>query len=456
MGSSFTERRHSISVLGWPTDIISIDPKPRNYSCSEHHLSSNNLQSDSSPSLVHTILFWVPGNPGQHDWYKLDFIDVLSGLDRGYAVRSISHAGHGLFGKNAENDRISSENSITDIEDYCRSRANKDNPGGASPRIPWTVEGQVLHKVAYIDSLLASIKKENCPHRTYNEHHHKCKSRRSYEFAPDLKFIMIGHSFGCHVIQRMCVLRPDILERVSSFLFLMPYIRTKPPFALDQRKLDFGGSRSELLIAISTKIVQILKSFPESLIRSAIRRGLDGGNGEDENITNITSKLITNPLYPRNFFELGTEEIRDIPNEIDITALRLLSSHQSSLLHVTENSDGEHRRLTQERRRPIFILYAGDNDQWSPSFHGEEIIGFQSTNLLPRSIKTTKISGLRHDYVCQGRPVRSMVNDWIISNILQTNHGISFAKTNAHDCSADGDVDTDKPRQPIAMLPSKL
>jgi len=449
MGSSFTERRNTIRVLGWPTDVISVDPRPHDISYSEFPLSGNHHHSNSSLSLVHTILFWVPGNPGQHDWYKSDFIDILSGLERGFAFRSVSHAGHGLFGKNNENESDTCKNPITDIKDYCRPRASRDSTGNASPRIPWTVEGQVLHKVAYIDSLLASIQKEHLAHRN-----RKCKRERSYEFAPDLKFIMIGHSFGCHIIQRMCVLRPDILERVSSFLFLMPYIRTKPSFALDQRKLDFGGSQSELLIAISTKIFQTFKSFPKSLIRSAIRRGLDDGNGEDDNITNVTSKLVTNPVYPRNFFELGTEEIRDIPNEIDITALRFLSSNRASLQHDTKNSDCQQRRRTsQDRRRPISILYAGDNDQWSPSFHGEELICFQSANLLPRSVKTTNILGLRHDYVCQGRSVRSKVNDWIISNILEMNLGTISSRMNADGYNADGG---DRHSQKITMLRSKL
>ena len=268
---------------------------------------------------------------------------------------------------------------------------------------------------------------------------------------------MIGHSFGCQVIQRMCVLRPDILDRVSGFVFLMPYIRTKPSFAIDQRKLDFGGSQPEFLTFIATKISETLKSCSESAVRNVVRRSLDGGNGEDEKITSTTSRLIRNPVYPRNFFELGTEEIRDIPNEIDATAFLLLSSYRSSLLRGTKNSNRQHKRSTMEEEyRPISILHAGDNDQWSPSFHGDELVKLQSANILPRSIKMTNISGLRHDYVCQGQPVRSKVNDWIISNILEINDGIECFKKKAGGNSADGQLGVDVSRQKIIMHQSKL
>lgn len=395
-------------------------------------------------------------------------MDVLSGLGQGYAVRSVSHAGHGFLGNSNRDHDGSNDNFITDVEDYCHLRGKNRGSGSVSPLIPWTIEGQVLHKIAYFDRLLSSIAEESRQRQiqTENYHTHQCQS--SCEFMPNLKFILIGHSFGCHVIQRMCVLRPDILERISGFLFLMPYIRTKPSVAIDQRKLEFGASRPELLIALSIKITQALKFFPHSTFQSVIRKGLqidsgDSGGAEDEIIANVIAKLLRNPLYPRNFFELGTEELRDIPNEIDIAALRLLSSHRSSLpQNTTKDSDHQlERPRKQQQHRPIFILYAGDNDQWSPAFHGEEIKAFQSASLLPPSIKTTKIPGLRHDYVCQNRLVRSKVNDWMISNILEMENCIA-PKTNAADSRSESHTivhegfDVGSPRPTPTMLPSKL
>jgi hypothetical protein len=241
----------------------------------------------------------------------------------------------------------------------------------------------------------------------------------------------------------------------------MPYIRTKPSFVMDQRKLEFGGSRPELLIGIGTKFSQSLRSFPESIVRSVIRRA--NGGGDDESITNIITKILRNPSYPRNFFELGTEEIRDIPNEVDIAALRLLSSYRPPLSNNTNDYDWQLARpQKQQRGRPIFILYAGDNDQWCPSFHGDEIKAFQSANVLPPSIKTTKIPNLRHDYVCQDRPLRSKVNDWIVSNILEMKISIT-PRSNAGDSneihttrSVNEGFDRGSRRPATSMLPSKL
>ena len=456
MGPTFTERRHQIDVVGWMTDVISIDPTPK---YNPHH-------SDFRPSSVHTILFWIPGNPGQHDWYISDFMDVLSKLGEGYAVRSVSHAGHGLFGKMNGEYADDDAYSITDVEKYCRFGGGNNQTKSVSPLVPWTVDGQVLHKIAYIDQLLSSIEMQNRQRHINTNNTSQCTDECTFESTKDLKFIMIGHSFGCHIIQRMCVLRPDILERVTGHLFLMPYIRTKPSLRIDQRKLEFGGSHSELLFGVGTRFSGIIRSFPESLFRSVIRHGLRDGGESDERIVSITTNLLRNPLYPRNFFELGTEELRDIPNEIDMSALRLLSSYGQSSFHKPQNSESQPQ--SQQEYRPICILYAGDNDQWCPFFHGEEIRALQLANQLPRSIKTTKMSGLRHDYVCLNNSKRSKVNDWIVSHINQMNNDVRV-KMDGSTCGGDsaatghqkksmngGGSDTWNSRAPIPKLRSKL
>lgn len=415
MGPTFVQRRQKINLLGWKTDEFSVDSEP----------SYNSSDEKFSPSPIHTILFWIPGNPGQNDWYISDFMDVLSKLGEGYAIRSVSHAGHGLFGKANGQYEDDNSSSITDVEKSCRFRGNNDETQSISPLVPWTVEGQVLHKIAYIDQLLSSIERENLQGYIPNSNPHKKMNRRRFVPTKDLKFIMIGHSFGCHIIQRMCLLRPDILERVSGHLFLMPYIRTKPSLRIDQRKLDFGASHSELLIKVGTQFSRIIRSLPESLFRSMIRHGLRDGDESDERIVSVTTSLLRNQLYPRTFFELGTEELRDIPNEIDMSALRLLSSYRQSSSPKPANCESQRKRhRRKQENRPICILYAGDNDQWCPFFHGEEIRALQSRNQLPRSIRTTKMSGLRHDYVCLNKSKRTKVNDWIASNINQMNNDV--------------------------------
>lgn len=398
MGLSFAEQRRTITILGWPTDEYS--------------------GSYSSPA--HTVIFFVPGNPGQHDWYRSDLRDILKRLGEGYAIRSVSHAGHGLLGK-SNRDKGGTGDSIVDVTDHCRFQSNSDGTR-LSPLVPWSVEGQVLHKIAYIDSLIETTPEDKRRSRTNVNRKHQVACR--CQFKSDFKFIFIGHSFGCHVIQRICVLRPDILERTSGFLFLMPYIRTKPSFAMDRRKIDFAGSHSELLVAISTKVSRL---FPYSLFRIIIREGTQS-NSDDENesIANITINLLRNHVYPRNFFELGTEELRDIPNEIDVSTFHLLSSHRTSLFQNTKDSDFCLNTPHKKQRRPIFILHASDNDQWCPSFHGKEIMSLQMSNLFPPFVETTKISGLRHDYVCQKTQLRGRVNNWILSKIFEIEEKVAL------------------------------
>ncbi|OEU13864.1 hypothetical protein FRACYDRAFT_242216 [Fragilariopsis cylindrus CCMP1102] len=379
MSSRFIEHHQSTTLLGWPTDILSVD---------KINISAAGEDPNPNPvHTIHTIIIHIPGNPGQYNWYNSDFRDILSGLGDGYSLH------------------------------HCRRRSCHEESASAS--IPWTVDGQVLHKIAYIDSLLLLIKQ------------HSNHSR----FIPNPKFIWMGHSFGCHIIQRICVLRKDILKRTEGFLFLMPYIRTFPNNVIDQKNLNFCGNNQNHLINIGTRLSQTIRLLPESVVRNLIRNGM---KRDDDEITNLTTTLLRQPIYPQNFLQLGTEEIRDIPNEIDVTALRLLSSSSSS---NKGGGGGE---------RPIFILYAGDNDQWCPYFHGEEIISLQSVNVLPSSIKITKIPGLRHDYVCQNRVTRSKVNDWCISNISSVNN------TNANPSTSD-DGDCYRSVAPNTMaLASKL
>mmetsp|Transcript_22476 Transcript_22476/g.53048 ORF Transcript_22476/g.53048 Transcript_22476/m.53048 type:complete len:426 (+) Transcript_22476:95-1372(+) len=411
MAPRFVKRRRTVNLLGWPTDVVTVDPK----------------LDHGDDTLLHTIIVWVPGNPGQHDWYHFDFVALLSGLGPGYCIRSLSHAGHGLKANRTSNGGDDHDNSH--LEDQPSPfRIDQDETRSASPLISWTVEGQVLHKIAFIDSLLSSTTEES--------RHKENNNQRVCRFETNPRFIFVGHSFGCHVVQRMCVLRSDILERTTGFLFLMPYIRTNPALSTERKKLNFGGCYPEYLISLGTKVSRTLRFIPEDVVRGLIRKGLQGdsnenedGNSDAESIANVTSKILRDPLFPRYFFELGTEEIRDIPNEIDTTALRLLSSRKPVLFQGATPEDTEFQAGASQRRL-ICILYA-DDDQWCPTVHGEEIGVLQSNNMLPLSIERTKISGLRHDYVCQNQATRSEVYDWCISKIVRMNDSVRGKQTNS-------------------------
>ncbi|KAL3915197.1 MAG: hypothetical protein SGILL_005761, partial [Bacillariaceae sp.] len=258
------EETHT-KILGWPTDILSVD----------FPSASDATTKDVVP---HTVLIMIPGNPGQYNWYTSDLVKLVQRLGHGFAARALSHAGHSLGGKEG----------IVDVQDYARRNSNAD------PAVPWTIEGQVRHKIAFIDALMA----EWSNHNTQN--------------PPN--FIFLGHSFGCYVIQRICVQRKEILDRTLGFLHLMPFIRMKA-HSFDQRKLDLGAYNPQALITLGTAVSKTYKALPKSWVDTFVKMGI-----HDDKTRDIALQILRDPKFIKNFFMLGTEEIRDIPRDIDVSA----------------------------------------------------------------------------------------------------------------------------------------
>jgi pimeloyl-ACP methyl ester carboxylesterase len=255
------------TVLGWPTDTVSID---------------FHTYSREDP---HTVLIFIPGNPGQCDWYVSDLVTLVTMLGHGFAARAVSHAGHSLQG------------GIVDVKDFVQ---RNDASDGA---IPWTVDGQVLHKCSYMDVVLNELDNKGIP-----DNGKKCR------------LILMGHSFGCHVLQRMCILRPDLLQRTINILYLMPFIRMNADW-FNQTKLNFGASNPDTLISTGMIASRLFRALPSSIVD----RFVNMGGIHNSTIREIVIQLIRQPTYARNFFELGTEEIRDIPSEIDVSRFVMLN-----------------------------------------------------------------------------------------------------------------------------------
>lgn len=263
-----TERQHKI--LGWPTDTLSIDF----LACSD----KDDQQTLESP---HTVLILIPGNPGQYDWYVNDLCHLVQRLGRGYAARAISHAGHSLRGQGNEEDKAD-DSGILNVEEYA-----KQNPD-ANPSIPWTIEGQVQHKCAYMEQFILPT-------------------------TTTTSFIFLGHSFGCYVVQQLCLLRPNILSRTLGFLYLMPFIRMKAD-AFHQAKLDWGAHHPKTLIAVGTAMSSAYRILPKALVNAIVKMGI-----RDDKARDIAVQLLRQPTFVRNFFTLGSQEIRDIPKDVDVS-----------------------------------------------------------------------------------------------------------------------------------------
>ena len=315
-------RKSEISLLGWPTDVISIEYE-YDAEDSDDYLRNYNEKEDQRTQRPHdnlvqleqpeTMVIHIPGNPGQYDWYVPDMIQLLQKLGRGaentntkakkkFSFRGISHAGHGLFSSSnsSGNNKTEIGGRITNVAEYAKRTPSADSD------IPWTVNGQILHKCAFIDHLL------RC-------HESKTSNNPDHSPPPPPNFIFMGHSFGCYVIQQMLVLRPDILKLTKGCIYLMPFVRMNANTTLNQWKLKTISKYPRTLIRVGTTFSQLLTKFmsPQSL--EQILKLSPIGRIDSPEARAVTVQLLTQPTFATNFFELGTNEIRYLPSDIDVS-----------------------------------------------------------------------------------------------------------------------------------------
>jgi pimeloyl-ACP methyl ester carboxylesterase len=229
----------------------------------------------------HTALVFVPGNPGLIDWYIDCFTRLVERLGPGFCARGIANAGHSL-----NVDRI-------------RIIHNKQHD---ARRIAWTVEGQVRHKAAYVDHILQELLEQDT----------------SKSLAARIQLVFISHSIGAHLTTRLLLLRPDLLERTRLLLHLMPFVRMDAPFPF-QTFFNFGARHPAFTVAVTSSLMSVLAALPECVVQLMLRLKL-----RDEQSRSIGVSLIRAPDYATNFFTLGTEEIRDVPEIFDVSACKLV------------------------------------------------------------------------------------------------------------------------------------
>lgn len=175
------------TVCGWPSDSFSVD-----YYVPDPHRREETSEVADSP---HTVILFVPGNPGLIDWYLSFFVQLVQRLGPGFAARGVANAGHSL-----------------DPE-----RVNVVQWKGSSSRctsIPWTVEGQSIHKAAYVDLLINEFQDLSKLHGVAHTHP---------------KFIFVCHSIGTFFAQQLLMRRADILAQTKLLIGLMPFTRMDAP-----------------------------------------------------------------------------------------------------------------------------------------------------------------------------------------------------------------------------------
>mmetsp|Transcript_2199 Transcript_2199/g.3459 ORF Transcript_2199/g.3459 Transcript_2199/m.3459 type:complete len:403 (-) Transcript_2199:57-1265(-) len=344
-----------VTLLDWPTDVVSIDFKKEQ-------------QQQEVLDDVHTVILFIPGNPGLVGWYVPSLVQILQQLGPGFAVRGISYAGHGVTKE------------IVTVEPYEKSSSSSSSgsqgdTNGRNVQIPWTVNGQVEHKIAWIERLLMTEQQEELKGK---------------------KLIFLSHSIGGHMVQRLLVLRPDWRHQTSAMIHWMPFIRMDAAVAWQQQIKDTAARHPDVVIWCGKRLLQsmaLLSSSRRSLADTAFQSSIPDPEGRA-----LAVNLVSHPTFVRNFFELGTEEIRDLPQLPDISALRLLSSSSSS-----DNSNSSN---SNNNNIPTFILHC-PNDPWCPEEHASDITQLllntttnsSSSSSNASSIHLTYASELQHDFV---------------------------------------------------------
>lgn len=272
-------KRNVEDVLGWPTDTFAIEFE----TISRQRQGTKPTPRRQPGRRAHTIIMFVPGNPGLVEWYISFFAKILQSLGPGFAVRGASYAGHS-----------------TDP-----SQINVEEAGDAAKSMAWTIDGQVQHKISYIDKIL-----------------HQVRDDYGGGDGDRVKLIFVGHSIGCHLVQRILMLRPDILHRTVRCIFLMPFIRMDAP-APNQQVLNWGAYHPATAAWILQALSRLLKKLHPQTLQDLLKPVMD--KREDRK---FTARLLRKTTFPRNFLGLGLEEIRDVPQAIDVSEIYRNINHE--------------------------------------------------------------------------------------------------------------------------------
>lgn len=252
-------------ILGWPTDVVSIDWR------------QGSLGDRGIPA--HTYIFFVPGNPGLVGWYIPALTSIVQQLGPGFALRGVSYAGHGVTEE------------VVNVEPYqddCNTHGANKCRQARNIQIPWSIQGQIQHKLAWIDQIHDSDNLET------------------------KRLVFVSHSIGAHMVQRMLVLRRDWRLRTAALVHWMPFLRMDPDTRAQQYKLYTAAHHPDAVIAIGRKVLEVLRSRT-SLVNYMLKRTAPDDRGRD-----LAVRLLQHPTFIRNFFELGTEELRDVPQLPDV------------------------------------------------------------------------------------------------------------------------------------------
>ena len=346
--------KEEICVCDWPTDSVYIH-------CNlpvDQYIRRSIHTSNTKPKYS---IFFIPGNPGCIGWYIQLLSNIIAKLGPEYVAHGVSYAGHG----------ISSHQLIgCPKNDSCSNRSTAKE---SNREFPWRLKNQIDHKIDFVDQV-----------------------RTKYSYDDDVKFIFVSHSIGSHIVQRLNILRPDILSRTSKIINLMPFIRFDPSLTISQKlPLSF---LAHLPGSITVGLLRLASSYATNLSIDTLDHSLNNFSGVkciDGRILAI--ELVRQPEMASNFLSLGIEELRSLPTEFDSSAFKVICE-----------------------KCPIYMLYCGGPDQWAPITHMLEIAEKQKTGSYPKNIHLQYQDDLIHGFVVIPEMI-APVTTFIIDACLQNN-----------------------------------
>jgi pimeloyl-ACP methyl ester carboxylesterase len=315
-------QRGTTTVCGWPSDSFSVD-----YYVPWH--------DDVVIDTPHTVLVFVPGNPGLIEWYLSLLQQLITRLGPGFAARGIGHAGHSLHP-----ERIATVSRCTDV--------------------PWTVDGQSMHKAAYVDLVIKEFR--------------QIAQIRGVVRQP--KLIFVCHSVGTFFTQQLLMRRADILARTDLLIGLMPFIRMNAPWK-KQIMMDTLAAYPTATIRVHEFLSLWLSKLPRSWVDRIMRFSIP-----DPTARSVAIELACQYHFVRNFFSLGLEEIRDLPETVNAAPFR---------------------------QCPTALLFAG-NDQWAPEHHLDDLQRLKDSKLIPETVQWEYNPRLRHDFVVDDEQIVAAID----------------------------------------------
>jgi hypothetical protein len=263
-GFSVRVKEDEKELCAWQTDTFEIDY----------------YDSDHNQQHPHTILMFVPGNPGCAGWYIAMLKTVVERLGRGYACRAASYAGHGTV-----------SHLVT----------AKDDKG---KKLAWSVDGQVEHKIEWIDLVTRECMSIGTEER-----------QESARALP--RFIFISHSIGAHLsgTKIMCP-EGNILLRTDAIIHFMPFTRFDPMPMWKETFLSTLANIPGLIIPTFQMGSRFASKMPQRFVDGFLEHIAGMSLLEDRE---LARELFTNDEYVENHLQLGLEEIRHIPENHDVS-----------------------------------------------------------------------------------------------------------------------------------------